>query len=66
MRIIIWVVRSLICKVKKLLLGEGLKTGETPEETTGKFSVVEVEGFLKQMLHFRLDMVTPPAWPGVY
>lgn len=44
-----------------MLVGEGVKTGETSGETTGKFCVVEVEGFLKQMLHFRLDVVTPPT-----
>lgn len=43
-----------------------LEIGETPEETTGKFCFVEVGVFLKQMLHFRLDVVTPPTWPGVY
>lgn len=63
---IIWVVTSLIHKLKKLPLGKGLKTGETPEATMRKFCVVEMKGFLKQMLHFRLDTVTPPTWPGVY
>lgn len=31
-----------------------------------KFCVVEMKGFLEQMLHFRLDTVTPPTCPGVY
>lgn len=48
--------------------GTRLKTAESPDKQQRTSLLVELEGFLKQMLmlHLRLDAVTPPNWPGVY
>lgn len=50
----------------KKLLGEFIRTGGTQEVTRGESCVVELEGFLKQLLLLRLDMVVIPTWPGIY
>lgn len=50
----------------KKLLGEFIRTGRHQEVTRGESFVVELEGFLKQLLLLRLAMLTIPTWPGIY
>lgn len=53
-------VRSLKYKVKRFWEQEELLRRQ------GGFRVMELEDFLKEMLHLRLDTVTTPIWPGIY